>query len=492
MDRIRIQILLFIMTIIIIVTLAFIYIRQRMTRRIITSRTNDNPNWADDVTGMNGSHVVKTIYPINTDDIITAIAEAKRTNRQIIPRGQRHTMGGHTIPKDGYVLDMKYMNKILNVTSTHITVQAGITWDEVIKYLNNSGHSPMTLQSYSTFSVGGTLSVNAHGITNDDTIEKSVKWIKVVTHDGVVHQVTQYDELYQLVIGGYGLFGVIVEACLQIVHNHALVMKTYNLDVDTFESQYAKVLDDPTIDVKLARINTLNFNNIDLYVFHAISTDSVVSKISNEPNEMSHISQLMYKWMIPNKTFQNLRYYLERTSGKPLDWNHERCDRNELLYESAQPMSQLYNPIVQMDRTHILQEFFVPNTQFKHFMNSLKAVFKGQNFKFISLLNITIRYLHEDSVTFLRYAKTNMYAFVLYYRMERSIEADKELETVHMQLANAVLKLGGTFYLPYRHHYTQKQLQIAYPMIGEFFVKKLKYDPQEVFSNSWYKTYCPF
>ena len=51
------------------------------------------------------------------------------------------------------------------------------------------------------------------------------------------------------------------------------------------------------------------------------------------------------------------------------------------------------------------------------------------------------------------------------------------------------LFLGGTFYLPYRHHYSLEQLYTAYPMIEKFFERKVYYDPQGMFSSSWSKNY---
>ena len=47
------------------------------------------------------------------------------------------------------------------------------------------------------------------------------------------------------------------------------------------------------------------------------------------------------------------------------------------------------------------------------------------------------------------------------------------------------LKLGGTFYLPYRHHYTIQEVEQSYPMIKEFFEKKKQYDPHGLFRSKW-------
>lgn len=107
----------------------------------------------------------------------------------------------------------------------------------------------------------------------------------------------------------------------------------------------------------------------------------------------------------------------------------------------------------------------------------------------MTLLNITIRYLYKDRETVLPYAKQDMFAFVLYWRITRDTATDERLGEVHRKLIDLTLALGGAFYLPYRLQYTQDQLQSAYPEINRFFKLKLKYDPTEIFSNSWYRKY---
>lgn len=51
-----------------------------------------------------------------------------------------------------------------------VNVGTGATWADLIAFLNPLNplaNTPRTLQSYCSFSIGGSLSVNAHGITSD-------------------------------------------------------------------------------------------------------------------------------------------------------------------------------------------------------------------------------------------------------------------------------------------------------------------------------------
>ena len=76
--------------------------------------------------------------------------------------------------RGGVVLDMCYVNSVqIDAASSTATVGSGATWADVIVAANQFGKTPRTLQSYCSFSVGGTLSVNGHGITSDYCVAES-------------------------------------------------------------------------------------------------------------------------------------------------------------------------------------------------------------------------------------------------------------------------------------------------------------------------------
>lgn len=127
-------------------------------------------------------------------------------------------MGGQSIAPDGIVLDMRHFNTLrLAPSRDSVVAGVGAQWTDLIRYLNDYGLSPRTMQSYSSFSVGGTLAVNAHGITTDYTLAESVLAFHIVLADGSEVDVSRNAEdeyirnLFSLALGGYGLFGIITE-----------------------------------------------------------------------------------------------------------------------------------------------------------------------------------------------------------------------------------------------------------------------------------------
>ena len=105
------------------------------------------------------------------------------------------------------------------------------------------------------------------------------------------------------------------------------------------------------------------------------------------------------------------------------------------------------------------------------------------------LLNTTIRYVLADKITALPYTRTDSYAFVLYYRIPRTAEADDALGAYHNRFAEAAVSLDGTFYLPYRKCYSSKLMHRSYPDVEAFAQAKRLSDPANVFTNAWYDKY---
>ena len=79
-----------------------------------------------------------------------------------------------------------------------------------------------SMQSINIFSVGGTLSVNAHGIDPaPGPIAPAVRKLRVMLSEGstVAASPEENEELFRHPLGGYGLFGVILDVDLDAVSN---------------------------------------------------------------------------------------------------------------------------------------------------------------------------------------------------------------------------------------------------------------------------------
>ena len=414
----------------------------------------------DDVSRLNSRNISRIFTPRNDNDIHRILTLAIKNNKQVSVCGTSHSMGGHTIPPyNGYILDMKYFNNILRYDNKrdYVTVQSGITWEKVIKYLNdNHGTSPDILQSYCTFSVGGSIAVNAHGVTSDYCEYNSVIGFNCFIINGQKQIEKIYcslesnnnnnnnnnkdnkkgKELYRLMIGGYGVFGIILDVTLKCKPNNLVIPKQIILTPNEFVDKYNKLLKqelknktiNENVRIKLARINTQTWKNIYLTTFTTVgdnnnndsksSEDRCKIELSENAVGLNHMEKLLYKWVANNREMQKLRFSLESKMDTPYDYpKTDKITCNLVLWQSAQPMGELYKSKIPLfgklfaiDDTFILQEYFVPHKYFLQWYNGYADIFtkelyqRGDRNTKIFLLNTTIRYVFPDNVTMLPYA----------------------------------------------------------------------------------------
>lgn len=442
----------------------------------------------DDVSGLNSTYIKETVFIRTVDDIKNTVLKAKKYSVPITVCGTKHSMGGQSIPNNGIRIDTSQYNNIISLNDNIVTVESGLLWYELIKYLNTFGLSPITLQSYSSFSIGGTISVNGHGVTTDDTLAKSIVSMTIIDSNGELQYIDKNHELFAFVIGGYGLFGIIATVSLQVTDNCTLQLSTHTINVSDFHYEYSKLTRNSQL--RIARLDIVTFDKIKLYNYTStnskINNGIVVSTLNDTPNKMPHLSRLAYKWIVPSKSTQKIRHYIEEARQLPLDMSHDNVDRNQLLFESADDIQTLYSGMFKLNATHLLQEYFIPKEHATTFIKYISTHLKMKHYG-VYLMNITIRPVNKDSITFLKYAKTDSYAFVMYFRVYKDSVSLHSFDKLCSLLIDITLQFNGTFYLPYRINYTKSQLLQSYPELPQFITMKQKYD-NGTFNNIWYDT----
>ncbi|MEY2439634.1 MAG: hypothetical protein QOI34_1019, partial [Verrucomicrobiota bacterium] len=110
----------------------------------------------------------------------------------------------------------------------------------------------------------------------------------------------------------------------------------------------------------------------------------------------------------------------------------------------------------------------------------------------VDVVNVSVRHANQDPGSLLAWARTEVFGFVIYYKQGTSAEAQRRVGEWTRELTDAALTLGGSYYLPYQLHATERQFRQAYPRAGEFFQLKARLDPANKFRNElWNKYYRP-
>jgi len=484
----------------------------------------------NDVSQLSATAIHRVVFPRTEADVLDILHQARSDNKHVSIRGTKHSMGGHCMTENGYVMDTAYLNHLeYNPDKEIVTAGPGCTWANVIQLLNKYGKSPRVMQSYCSFSVGGTLAVNAHGITSDETLASCVVSFRLACFNNETNKVevitctrpndntksSREENLFGLALGGYGLFGVITQVMLHVADNSDLDMESLTAlstrrEEGCNECEFVRLwdvcrADKDRVDIKLARLNILTLDTASVYVFTK-GHGRTISNLSIQPRQLSSWGRLLYKWALP--LLKDVRHSREESSGQALDMKDTtNMARNDVLWESALPLAKLYSPLVVLNDTFLLQEYFVPHDAFCKWIEATRPIFKDIDeyqrrgsfdedgeavaAQSLTLLNTTIRYVEEDTTTFLKYStvRGGMFAFVLYFRIKRTPEVEHDLGGFHNRVAKAAIDLGGTFYLPYRKCYDQHLLSKGYPQIKDFAALKERYDPLCLFSSQWFEHY---
>ena len=452
----------------------------------------------NDVSCLSRTPVFGVVKVATEKDIADALAYARQKNLKVSMAGARHSMGGHAFATGGIVLDMTDFKSVtLSLDRPSITVQSGARWHD-IQNLLHPGFAVKAMQSSDVFTVGGSISVNAHGMDHHvGAIERTIKWLRLMLPDGsiVVLSRTENSDLYYHVVGGYGLFGVILDAELDITPNTIYSSKRELIHLSDFPQVWKDHLEpDSSVGLFYGHLSTSPDSFLDellIYTYHVTDVSNAgappLGDVSSVP-----MRRLIFNLAKEGSLLQRLKWFSE----KELEHRFESCTLNDIVKQTGEaclvsrnePMHDsvpyLFNALNY--ETDILHEYFVPRQNLLPFVSAMRTLMQEQD---ALLLNASIRVVHKEDIA-LNYAPEDAFSVVLYINQrvdDAGIEKMARLTSALIDLAD---QHGGRFFLPYQRHYNAQQLKRAYPMIADIFQAKRRYDPTGLFSNSFYAAYA--
>ncbi|MDF2719468.1 MAG: hypothetical protein K0R28_6393 [Paenibacillus sp.] len=454
-----------------------------------TASLDQDPYLITDYGKLHPVKVERIVKGKEEEQLIGLVKEAQQKGLTVSVAGQRHSQGGHTYYEDGIVLDMTSYNKILEFdpAAKTIRVQAGATWRDIQNKINPSGLAVKTMQSQNIFTVGGSISINAHGrdIRNGSMIG-SVESFRLLTADGQIRQVsrTEQPDLFSAALGGYGLFGVITDVTLSLTVDETYRISTEAVTADRYSSYFReRIQSNPDIRMHIARLSVAP----DRFLTDMYAINYTLDKTA---------SLKQYDSLNTRESFvgvKKLLFHMNRLSGwgKNAYWDlqqnvvpiqqDKRISRNNAMRSESEFME--YRAPGKND---LLQEYFIPVDKFTDFVASMSKVLREEQ---LNLLNVTVRYVNEDREALLSYAREDMFALVCLFHAPLSEQGQARYKAGIQRVIDEVLRHRGTYYLPYAPYPSLAQFRAAYPEQEEFFRRKDRYDPDELFMNYFYAQY---
>lgn len=401
--------------------------------------------------------------------------------------GGRFSMGGQVAVRGGLHLDMREMNGLvwLHPDERTVRIQAGMRWRDLQDLLDPHGLAVKIMQSYSNFTVGGSVSVNCHGrYVGLGPVGHSVRALQLVTAAGEVLEVGPQlrPDLFSAAIGGYGAVGVITEVELDVAPNVRIQRRVTPVPLGGYVAHFHQnVLADPTAVLHNADLLPPDFAAPVCVTWHRVADDVAVTDTERlMPRGKSYALE------------QNAIFVMtELPGGARLREKvvHPLLMRPQVVkwlnHEASLDVAEL-EPRTRAISTFVLQEYFIPESGFMGFAQEMARLLRRRN---VEAFNVSIRHSPPDRVSALPWAREEVFSFVLYYKQRTWSRAREEVGVWTRELIALALKHGGRYYLPYQLHATLEQFKQAYPEVDRIRRIKDQVDPSGKLSNELWRKY---
>ena len=438
----------------------------------------------NDVSQLNPVKIAAIQQPRSTADVQSAL---RAWSGSVSVGGGRYSMGGQIAAANSMHFDMRALKNVIaiNAAKKTIRVQAGITWRDIQDLIDPLNLSIKIMQSYSNFTVGGSLSVNCHGrYVGKGPIVNSVNAVQLVTVDGEVLELsrTQEPALFSAIFGGYGGLGIITEVELALEDNTKIerIIKKVAL------KDYPKYFQDNIVADKKIVLHNADLLPTDYSLYRTISWRETEKPLTQTerlvPRGLNYRFEKNAIWsMTELPGGLHLRESIDKinqASDTKVTWRNLEAS---LDAASLEPSTRIFS-------TFLLQEYFIPVDNFLSFAQAMTKILTARN---VQVLNVSIRHSPADNESLMKWAPSEVFSFVIYYKQSNTPRARNTAKVWTRELIDAALANTGRYYLPYRLDATPKQFLQAYPEVKTYAALKAKMDPDNRLRNQLWDKYLP-
>lgn len=447
---------------------------------------------------LNATRVAGVARPRGPDELVESLREAGRQSRAISISGGRHSMGGQQFGTDTLNLDMRGLNRVLNFDPDRglVEVQAGIEWPELVDWCvkhqkddvprwgirqKQTGADRLTL--------GGAVASNVHGRgLTLQPIVGDIESLSVVDARGEFHRCSRHEnpELFSLIIGGYGLFGVVYSVVLRLAPRRKIERVVAVRSIEGLDLAFQEHIDqgflfgDFQFKTDASAEDYLTAGVFSCY--RRLPDDAPVPKRQRRLPRTAWRRLLELAHHDKERAFEEYASYYLSTNGQVywsdthqlslyLDDYHELLDKKSGSRESG---------------TEMISEVYVPRDRLAAFMRLTAEAFREAH---VNVIYGTVRLIEKDTVTFLPWARESWACVVFNLHVRHTRAGIDQAERQFRLLIKLAIEQGGSYFLTYHRWASRNQVRLCYPRLGEFLRKKREWDPEERFQSDWYRHY---
>jgi FAD/FMN-containing dehydrogenase len=451
---------------------------------------------------LNATEVTHIARPQSLPELQATIRRARAENLFISVAGGRHAMGGQQFATDSLHIDMTTLDRVRGADPVRglLHMEAGADWHKIIAashaMADGTGGSWGIRQKQTgvdAVSLGGSISANAHGRgLLMQPISADIEDLTVVNAQGesLLCSRTQHAELFSLVIGGYGLFGVIYSATLRLTHRQRVkrVVDIIDLD-DAMNAVFRRAAEGCLFGDFQFVIDTEDEGFLRRGVFACYKPSTAMETPSAMTADLTPDTWLTLLKLAHDDKRQAFRLYSQHYLGT--DGNHYWSDTMQLStyipsYADFLESTRAADTVPAVKETLMIGEHYVPREHLLTFMQQARDVFR----KFgTEVIYGTIRAILRDTDSFLPWAKADFACVIFNLRTPHTDSGLRLTADTFRALIDAGSALGGSFFLTYHRYASAAQVEACYPRFREWLSLKKRYDPDELFSSTWYAHY---
>jgi len=451
--------------------------------------------------GLNETRVHRIVEVDSLAAVVAAVRSARAEGLAMSVAGGRHAMGGQQFGTDTVLLDTRPLRRVLRFdpAAGHVEAEAGILWpaliDGYLKIQQGSPHVWGIAQKQTgadRLSLGGTLGANGHGrgLTLPPFVS-DVESFVLVDAAGEVRQCSRSEnsELFRLVAGGYGLFGVVTSITLRLTPRRKIERLVEVRRMDGLMDAFAARIRDGFLygDFQFS-IDPASDGFLDQGVFSCYWPVYFETPVPQGQRELTGGDWRELLWLAHSDKAAGFRRYAEhylKTSGQ-IYWS----DTHQLS-----PYADGYHAEIDVRRggdhrgSEMITEIYVPRPRLTDFMAAAAEGFRRSPSGGNELIYGTVRLIERDTESFLAWAREPWACVIFNLCVEHSPQGLERAAAAFRWLIDLAIERGGSYFPTYHRWATREQAEICHPRLREFLLAKRWHDPDEVFQSDWYRHY---
>jgi FAD/FMN-containing dehydrogenase len=470
----------------------------RITRHLYDVMSH-HENLLNDVhSRLNPTLVRRVVCPTSVHELAEALAAAKQAGLRISVSGGRHAMGGQQFATDSVHIDMRGMCRVIGRDGNRglLHIEAGAQWPAIIRATEEippGPHGPWGIRQKQTgvdeVTLGGSISANAHGRgLAMRPLGEDIENLTLMDADGALHFCDREKNarLFSLVVGGFGLFGIIVSATLRLSPRRYVRRVVDILDLEdaasaVFRRAAAGALYGDfqfVIDATDPR-----FLKRGVFACYMPAEEPVGEECRADLNSENWVRLLKLAHEDKRAAFAAYSAHYLSTDGSVY-----RADTMQLA-----TYLPTYAEFVghgagsgAAEESLVIGELYVPRDRLVEFMNRAAEVLRVFG---TEVIYGTIRSILRDRTAFLPWAREDFACVIFNLRTPHTPEGKARTADTFRALIDVAASLGGSFFLTYHKYATPEQVEVCHPRFTAWLEEKRRHDPDEFFLSDWYLHY---